>query len=377
MKIVIYSLILNQHQAPVADQLWEMTHGEFCFVELASLAGEHQKGGAEDYSSRPYLLRAWESGEKYAQAMELARTAEVCVFSGVLALPFQKERMRLGLLSLDMSERWLKQGWKNLLSPTILKMLMAYKCGGWNRKPLYKLCCSAFAAEDHRKLGMYDGKCFKWGYFTENKNEKLENKIPDNTAPLRLMWVARYIPWKHPEMIIRLAYSLRDRGHRFHIDMYGDGVLFERIERLRNAQALHDVVSMHGNVANDVVRQAMREHDVLLVTSDSQEGWGAVVNEAMSEGCIVVGSDAIGSVPYLVEDGVNGLQFKSEDDASLLKNVVWLIEHPEERAAMAQRAQETMKLWSPENAARSLLQLIEDLQNGREGSVMVGPCSKG
>lgn len=374
MSIVLYSVVLNQHQAPVCDALWEMTDHQFCFVELINL-GDRKGGG--DFSQRPYLLCAWESAELHDKAMLLARTAECCVFSSVHALPYQKERMKLGLLSFDMSERWLKQGGKNLLSPVILKMLMAYKCGRWNRKPLYKLCCSAFAAEDHRKLGMYDGKCFKWGYFTEIKNEELKiNNVDVEGKPLRLIWVARFINWKHPEIVVKLAQNLRERGCKFHISMYGDGELRKEIESRVESLELRDFVTLHGNVPNDEIHHAMREHDALLFTSNRQEGWGAVVNEAMSEGCIVVGSDAIGSVPYLVEDGVNGLQFKSEDDASLLKNVVWLIEHPEERAAMAQRAQETMKLWSPENAARSLLQLIDDLKNGRESSITEGPCSK-
>lgn len=374
MIIVIYSVVLNQHQAPVCDALWEMTGHQFVFVELINLGD--MKGGAADYSQRPYLLRAWETAENYDAAMQLAREAECCVFSSVHSLPFQKERMARGLLSFDMSERWLKQGWKNLLSPAILKMLVAYKMGGWGKKPLYKLCCSAFAAEDHWKLGMYEGKCFKWGYFTGIKNGELKIEIPDNTATLRLIWVARFIDWKHPEMVVTLAQRLKAEGYAFHIDLYGDGELRRDVEQRAESLGLSDLVAFHGNVPNDEVHRAMREHDALLFTSNRQEGWGAVVNEAMSEGCIVVGSDAIGSLPYLVEDGVNGLQFKSEDDASLLKNVVWLIEHPEERAAMAQRAQETMKLWSPENAARSLLQLIDDLKNGRESSITEGPCSK-
>ena len=165
MKIIFYSPILNNHQANVADELWELTGHSYCFVELANLQGEHRKGDTHDYSSRPYLLRAWESEEARERAMELARTADVCVFSGVQALPFQRERLKLGLLSFDMSERWLKRGLVNLFSPAIFKMFLAYYLGGWKHKPLYKLCCSAFAAGDHRKLGMYSGRCFKWGYF--------------------------------------------------------------------------------------------------------------------------------------------------------------------------------------------------------------------
>ena len=167
MKLVFYSLILNNHQANVADELWELTGHQYCFVELANLQAEHKKGDTRNYDECPYLLRAWESDANWQKAMELARTAECCVFSGVQALPFQKERMKLGLLSFDMSERWLKQGLKNVLSPAISKMFLVYWMGGCKSKPLYKLCCSAFAAGDHYKLGMYKDKCYKWGYFTK------------------------------------------------------------------------------------------------------------------------------------------------------------------------------------------------------------------
>ena len=145
MKIVFYSLILNNHQANVADELWKLTGHQYCFVELANLQAEHRKGDSHDYSDRPYLLRAWASEEEYNKAMDLALTAERCVFSGVLSLPFQKARMKAGLLSFDMSERWLKRGIKNLFSPAIFKMFWAYHVGKLAEKQIYKLCASAFA----------------------------------------------------------------------------------------------------------------------------------------------------------------------------------------------------------------------------------------
>ena len=134
MKLVFYSVVLNQHQAPVADELWELTGHQYAFVELTNLSDT--KGGTEDYSKRPYLIRAWENQDSFQQAMNLAKHADCCVFSGVDALPFQKERMRLGLLSFDMGERWLKHGIKSLASPRLVKWLMAYYLGGRRHKPL-------------------------------------------------------------------------------------------------------------------------------------------------------------------------------------------------------------------------------------------------
>ena len=116
---------------------------------------------------------------------------------------------------------------------------------------------------------------------------------------------------------------------------------------------------------------------IFLFTSDRQEGWGAVANEAMSNGCVIVGSNKIGAVPYLVKNGVTGMIFRSCDLDSLYEQVKYLLDNPNVRKQIAKAGRESMvKLWCPANAAKSLLQLIEDIQAGHETSIIEGPCSK-
>ena len=167
MKLVFYSIILNNHQANLADEFWGLLGNDYRFVELVEPNEGNAKGGTDDYASRPYLIKAWKSETEWQEAMRLACSADCCVFSGLPALPFQKERMKRGLLSFDMSERWLKRGWVNLFSPVIFRMWLSYQMGGWRKKPLYKLCCSAFAADDQYKVATFNGRCYKWGYFTQ------------------------------------------------------------------------------------------------------------------------------------------------------------------------------------------------------------------
>lgn len=390
MKIVFYSLILNNHQANVADELWELTDHSYCFVELANLQGEHRKGDTHDYSGRPYLLRAWESERTWERAMELARTADVCVFSGVQALPFQRERLKLGLLSFDMSERWLKRGLVNLFSPTIFKMFLAYYLGGWKHKPLYKLCCSAFAADDHRKLGMYRGRCFKWGYFTRVEKIDAEALLHESNADFTpLIWCARYLKWKHPELPLLMAARLKADGYRFTLDMYGSGEYEPAARRMAEKHGVTDVVRFVGNKPNDALLADMCRHSIFLFTSDRNEGWGAVANESMACGCALVAADAIGSTPYLIKDGITGLSFRSSRTScsfdnpdkkaldSLCEKVKWLLDNPAEMVKIRNRSIKQMQeLYNPRTAAERLLTLIDCLQKGSETGFTDGPCSK-
>lgn len=376
MKLAFYSVVLNHHQAPVADEFYKLLGDEYCFVELINLGDT--KGATDDYSKRPYLLRVWESTESHEKAMELARTAECCVFAGTDALSYEKERMKLGLLSFEMGERWLKQGIKSFASPRLWQWLKTYYLGGWNNKPLYKLCCSAFCSIDHYRLGTFKGKSYKWGYFTSiSEDYSYFSKFQGVTnISARLMWCARFIDWKHPELPIHLADRLRKNGISFTLDMYGDGIMREALEQKSNELGLSDCVKFYGNIPNDQIHQAMQEHNIFLFTSDRGEGWGAVANEAMSEGCLLIGSDEIGAVPYLVNDGENGLIFKSRDLDSLYEKVDWAIEHSDVCLNIREAAKQSMKnVWSPENAAMSLLKLIDNLKQGKDTPFDKGPCS--
>ena len=379
MKLVFYSIVLNHHQACLADAFYRILGSDYCFVETAEC--HDNKGALEDYSKRPYLLQAWKSAESYEQAMRLALTADTCVFGGYEALPFEKARLQKGMMSFDMSERWLKRGLLNILSPRVFKMLTAYKMGGWGKLPVYKLCMSAFAADDQHRLFTYREKCYKWGYFTDVEDictvEAPEQGVSTSETLHTLMWCARFLKLKHPELPVKLAARLKTKGYNFVVDMYGSGRELEPTKALAKQLGVDDVVRFNGNKPNAEILEAMRHHEIFLFTSDKNEGWGAVANESMANGCALVASDAIGSTPYLVKDGCNGFRFKSCDVVSLAEKVEWLLNHYDECQQMRHNAYLVMKnVWSPSVAAKNLLNLIDNLQHGRDTAIKEGPCSK-
>lgn len=387
MKLVFYSIVLNHHQACLADEFHKTLGDDYAFVETAEC--HDQKGASEDYSLRPYLIKAWESAESWERAMRMAETAEVCVFGGHNALPFEKARMKKKLLSFDMSERMLKRGWKNIFSPRILNMILAYHLGRWSKKPIYKLCMSAFAAKDQYMLHSYYGKCFKWGYFThvdEDLNIEEEIHQASTSEITSLMWCSRFLTWKHPELPVQMAKKLKEKGYKFLLSMYGDegnaakhdGVYTrKRLQELIEKLEVEDCVHLMGNRPNHEILSEMRKTPIFLFTSDKQEGWGAVANEALSNGCVLVASDAIGSTPFLIKEGENGFLFESGNVDSLTSKVEWLLLHPSEARKMQLSAYYGMKtIWSPRKAAENLLELINNLNNNHIPSIIEGPCSK-
>ncbi len=383
MKLVFYSLSLNHHQAPVADAFYEQLDKDFCFVELATIADK--KGSKTDYSGRPYLLKAWYSDIERELAMTYAKEAEVCIFSGVESLPFEIERLKRNLISFDMGERILKRGLLNLASPRILRMVYAYFRYKWSKKPLYKLCCSSFASNDLNMLGMFRDKCFKWGYFTKVEENNFET-IRTQKKTASIMWCGRLLTLKHPELAVELAHNLNSLGYDFSMDIYGDVSTIatheqvfprKKLEKMIEKHNLSSKVFCHGSIPNSDVIKAMQSHNIFLFTSNKLEGWGAVANESMANGCVLVASDKIGSSGYLIDHGVSGLRFKNCSISSLTKETVRVLDDEENMIAIQKAAFNTMReLWNPQVAASRLLTLIKAINEGRNTPFISGPCSK-
>ena len=377
MNIVFVSMALNIHQIGVSDELYRLATGKFWFMETGYASKGVQKGGESEFALRPYLIRIQNGETSMAAAIQIIRDADVMIY-GAAPIAFLKERVKTGKLTFIYSERWLKRGLLNLLSPRLLQQQWFYhtRCHG---KPVYALCASAYAAGDFTKMFSFKEKCFKWGYFTTVPEIDIENiqKAKRSASTVKILWVARFLQLKHPERMLQLASQLRTNHVDFLVDMIGVGPEYDKIASAIKKMGLENHVHLLGQVSNSTVMEAMRTHDIFCFTSDKNEGWGAVLNEAMSSGCCPVSSIETGSTPYLIKDGVNGLSFDLGKKNDLFDKVLWLIKHPEEREKMSVEAYETIRdVWSPKNAALQLMSLCENLLIGKDNFVAEGPCSK-
>ena len=157
--------------------------------------------------------------------------------------------------------------------------------------------------------------------------------------------------------------------------MIGDGEERKRLSQLIAKYDLTDCVELLGPKNHEFVLSVMEESDIFLFTSDRNEGWGAVLNEAMNAGCAVVGNKQIGSVPFLIQNGKNGFMYQSNQD---LHNIMYtLCASSETRKELGQNAWSTMNdYWNAANAVNQLLVLINSIQKGQNNTnIIEGPCS--
>ena len=114
------------------------------------------------------------------------------------------------------------------------------------------------------------------------------------------------------------------------------------------------------------------------MTSGREEGWGAVVNEAMSCGCAVIGSSEAGSVPFLINSGVNGYIYTYGSVDELKTKTELLLQSPAVQRKMGIEACKTIETeWNAGEAAKRLVALSESLLHGHQyKEYKSGPCSR-
>lgn len=373
--IVFISNFLNHHQMPVAEKLYELTGGKYRFIEQEQMPESFRKGGYPTYDTTPFLIQYWRSPSLALEAKRLILEAEAVLYGNISDYSIIRQRLEKGKITFECGERWFKRGWINILSPRLIKSQIYYHLF-FRNKPLYRLNASAYAANDMAKMYSFKNKMFKWGYFTTIPSSHGTNPGSNADSNLKILWVARFLKLKHPELPVIAASRLKAQGYKFELNMYGSGPEFERIKALIDSLGLQNHVFLKGNLPNTEILEEMRRHDVFLFTSDRHEGWGAVLNESMSNGCAVIASEKIGSVPFLIEYGKNGLIFKDQSVDDLTSKLQLLFDNPSLCRELGERAMKTMReVWSPENAASSLLKLIEGINNGTPDIILSGPCS--
>lgn len=375
MTITFLTNIVNHHQIHVADELYKFCGSGYTYVAFESLPDWLRQGGYQELK-RPYILNAYESKENLIKAETIAYESDIVII-GSAPEYLVKKRLIDNKITFHYSERWFKNISYRLLSPRLWSRILNNHVRYRNKRS-YMLCASAFTAHDVNRVLAYPHKCFKWGYFTKVDNIDIKQILAAKRGKCRIMWCARFLKLKHPEIAVELAAMLKSSGYKFELNMYGSGEKIDDIKKMIERLGVTDVVSLKGNLPNDAILQEMRLHNIFIFTSDRHEGWGAVLNESMSNGCAVVASDRIGSAPFLVKHQVNGLIYKSGNIKSLFSNVKFLLDNPLQAEAYAQKAYLTMKdEWSPQNAAICLMNLIKIIQAGKltDYKKQEGPCS--
>lgn len=371
MYITFFTNIPSHHQIPLGRAFASRLQSDYALVCWEKVSEERIKLGWEIDYSEDWLVKAWLSEQEKKRAYETLRRSKIVVW-GYAPKREIRERISQNKLTFCYTERIFKRGRFRIIDPRVLKNIYEqFKMN--DRLSHHLLSVGPYCADDFRWIGVFNNRMWRWGYFPEVPETITRYK---NDRPI-ILWAGRMLDWKRVDLLIRAAAWVRAKGGCFLLRLIGGGPLEQKLRDMASRFKLYDICKFIGPQSPEHIGKEMEQADIFALPSNQQEGWGAVVNEAMSRGCCVIGSKSAGSVPWLIQDGVNGHVFEGNRVDDLGRILLYCIQNPDHTRQMGLAARATMlNLWSPEVAAERFLRLCEAIEGGTNSPFNdQGPCS--
>ncbi|RQP13543.1 MAG: glycosyltransferase [Parapedobacter sp.] len=158
-----------------------------------------------------------------------------------------------------------------------------------------------------QRLGFKKSRFYQFGYFPDLKFASIAAKSEENQETI-ISFVGQLIARKGFDRLLKLIDYLTLSSYQYKLFIAGDGPnkeqLIQKIQHISdpNIQYLGLIDNKKG------VRELLKKTDIVFVPSYF-DGWGAIVNEAISQSCAVISSDQVYASKLLIVSDFNGFIF--------------------------------------------------------------------
>lgn len=161
-------------------------------------------------------------------------------------------------------------------------------------------------------------------FFTATYSEtKKEPILPRSLKQkINFVFVGTLSIGKMPFYAIQLVENLKKLGIDIQLNLFGDGVLRNELEKHIDSNKLSAFIFLKGNQNKEAIEQAYKESQFLILASKS-EGWPKVVAEAMFWGCLPLTTN-VSCVNYMIDNGNRGeiLNLRLEEDTQQIFDLI-------------------------------------------------------
>lgn len=373
MKAIFLTNQASYHQMHFArEMVQELGEDQFRIAFLKDTSAARAEMGWSDDYSEPYILR-WSESDSQRQECQEWIDSSCAVIQGRFPIKHVRKRIKRGKLTFACQERlWKKPpSWLRLISRSAHLYKNYYSV---NRNNYHFLAIGRYAAQDLNELGLFKNRSWKFGYFIDCPEYQKRTASP----VLKLLWCARFSPVKQPEVALRILAQLNELGIDADLTMVGDGELKQTIEAKATEMGVRQLVSFTGWQSQQSVFDFMKQSDVFLMTSHHGEGWGLVVNEALSHGCAVMANEQLGSAQWLIRHRETGLLYNDDNIDEQVSFLASLSTDQIRQLGWAAN-QDMQEAWSAKAAARQTVRLIDQLLHNQADEARLnqsdGVCS--
>ncbi len=266
--------------------------------------------------------------------------------------------------------RWRRRGGRLIIThhhPIDLSHRNSWKDNKWLVRLLYPFASASFgvspgSVEDalrHAHLDPHKITCIPNVVVPQEPNmaEKTHPWL-DEKSGFVFVSVSRLVKLKKVDLLIRAFRSVRNKMD-CRLVIAGEGPERENLAKLIRSMSMSDCVALCGFV--QMPRLFMQKADAFVLASN-EEGFGQVVVEAMSAGCPVICTNALGGgVEFILNSGEYGMLVSREDEKELAQAMERMTDESIRRQ-YRDKALRRVQDFYPERVGRRLLQFLAGLK---------------
>ena len=184
---------------------------------------------------------------------------------------------------------------------------------------------------------------------------------PDELSDMskkRILSVGRLSPEKDPLELLEVFKLINNKFPDWHLDIVGDGVLYDKLEDKIDELKLNDYVTLHGNRNRDYINELLSKTSIFVTTSKT-ESFGIVVLEAFAYGVPTVAYSRAQGIREIVTDEYDGFLIENANREIMAKRIMELMTDKNMCQEMGKNAHKTALKYKAEEVAKMWIDLIE------------------
>lgn len=182
--------------------------------------------------------------------------------------------------------------------------------------------------------------------FLDIENYPFEAKAPSKETGINLFWLRSFHEMYNPYLAIKLLKALADKGfEKLSLCMVGpdkDGSM-DKVKAFAEKQGVAQYLTMTGRLTKPEWIALSKQYNVFINTTNV-DNTPVSVMEAMALGFPVI-TTKVGGIPYLFEDGKEGLMVPPDDCDAFVSAVLKLLADAEETKQLIHHGRKKAESW--------------------------------
>ena len=205
-----------------------------------------------------------------------------------------------------------------------------------------------------RSCGYPSEKLFLYGYAAEDPGVPLPSQGSEHVRPSEVVFIGRFLRCKGVPLLLRALSECADLD--WHLTFIGDGPQNIPWQEMASGLAVGHRVQFRAPLPHAEAMRLLADADLLVLPSETPEGWGVVVNEALMLGVPVVCTTVCGAKDLVCNDWLGSVVANGSVDALRAALRRWISSSTRDDMARSR-----IRSWSDHISGERMAQYLVDV----------------